>query len=373
MNADVVVVGGGLVGASIALGLVKKGLEVLVIDGEDRDFRASNANGGLVWQHTKGLGNPHYQALTRQSVDVWGAFRDELEHLAGIEVPYQQSGGLQLCLGENAFSKRRSDLERLHNQIVGTPSETELLDRPALDRLLPGVRFGKDVTGASYCRRDGFANPLATLAALHIAIVRLGGHIRGGMTVRNVVQNDAGLFLIDYGYETATASKVVLAAGLGSAALGAHLGLAIPISPLRGQILITERVEPFLPVPILGLAQLQEGTVMIGTTHEHAGLDAAVTADAATSMSAEAVRMIPALAMLKVVRQWAGLRVMTPDGYPIYAQSKSHPGAFVATCHSGVTLAAAHATMIADGIAAGAFPNDLAAFTPDRFSKTDLN
>jgi glycine/D-amino acid oxidase-like deaminating enzyme len=79
------------------------------------------------------------------------------------------------------------------------------------------------------------------------------------------------------------------------------------------------------------------------------------------------VRIVPALARAQLVRQWAGLRIMTPDSYPIYAQSPSHPGAFVAVCHSGVTLAAFHAGDLAAAIAAGALPNDLSPFHMSRF------
>ena len=68
---------------------------------------------------------------------------------------------------------------------------------------------------------------------------------------------------------------------------------------------------------------------------------------------------MPALAGATLVRHWAGLRIMTPDSYPIYAQSEAHPGAFVALCHSGVTLAAVHAASVADAIAAGALPETL--------------
>ena len=76
---------------------------------------------------------------------------------------------------------------------------------------------------------------------------------------------------------------------------------------------------------------------------------------------------MPALADVALVRQWAGLRIMTPDSYPIYAQSPSHPGAFVALCHSGVTLAAVHAAELAEAIASGSLPATLDPFHQRRF------
>ena len=79
------------------------------------------------------------------------------------------------------------------------------------------------------------------------------------------------------------------------------------------------------------------------------------------------MRVFPALAAARVVRAWAALRVMTPDGFPIYEQSTVHPGAFVATCHSGVTLAAVHAYALAPAVAAGSLPDSFRPFAAQRF------
>jgi glycine/D-amino acid oxidase-like deaminating enzyme len=106
---------------------------------------------------------------------------------------------------------------------------------------------------------------------------------------------------------------------------------------------------------------------MIGATQEEVGFDTSTTGRAASLLSRKTVQLVPALAELTLVRQWAGLRVMTPDSYPIYAQSPIHPGAFVTLCHSGVTLAAVHATIIAEAIIAGELPPALAPFHHRRF------
>lgn len=367
MTADIIVIGAGLVGAAIAYGLAGRNLRVLVLDGGDRDFRAANANGGLVWVHGKGMDMPAYQQLTRGSSDLWPSFSAELTNTTAIDLQYERKGGLAFCLGEAQFEHQRAALRRLDDQRGGVPPDWEMLERGALEKLLPKVRLGADVVGASFGHLDGYANPLRLLAALHMGITRRGGQLRGGSAVRSVQTVGRGGFIIDFGAERASAARVVIAAGLGSKALAAQLGLDIPIRPQRGQILITERLEPFLPLPILGLTQFREGTVMIGTTHEEVDFDSSTTGRAAASMSANALRWIPALSEATLVRQWAGLRIMTPDGFPVYAESQSHPGAFVATCHSGVTLAAAHAALLADAIAAGRLPPFLDVFHQRRF------
>jgi glycine/D-amino acid oxidase-like deaminating enzyme len=106
---------------------------------------------------------------------------------------------------------------------------------------------------------------------------------------------------------------------------------------------------------------------MIGATQDGTDFDTGTTVDGGASLSARAIRRIPALADVTIIRQWAGLRIMTPDSYPIYAESLTHPGAFVALCHSGVTLAAAHATTFAASIDAGSLSSQFDDFHHRRF------
>lgn len=366
MNADVVVIGAGLVGSAIAYGLAARHLRVVVIDGGDRDFRASNANGALVWETGKGLGMPAYQRLTRGALDLWPDFVSDLTDVTGIDLQYERNGGLGLCLGETEFEQRRVSLMRLHNQIGGT-TDWEMLDRDALSTLLPKARLGAEVVGAVFGHRDGQVNSLRLLAALHAGIQRQGGQFAAGHAVHVIQPHRSGGFTVAFGDERVNTDRVVIAAGLGSKALAAQVGLNIPIHPQRGQMLITERLEPFLPLPMNGLRQTQQGTVLIGVTNEDAGFDSSTTVQGATTLAATAIRRFPALSEATVVRQWAGLRILTPDEHPIYSESASHPGAFIATCHSGVTLAAAHAGPLADAVSAGSLSPAFDAFHQRRF------
>jgi glycine/D-amino acid oxidase-like deaminating enzyme len=146
------------------------------------------------------------------------------------------------------------------------------------------------------------------------------------------------------------------------------VGLHVPVKPSKGQIIVTEKAAPFLPHPVVTIRQTDEGGVMIGDSQEDLGFNTVVTTPVISTMAERAVRIFPVLGGLNVVRTWSALRVMTEDGFPIYDQSASHPGAFVATCHSGVTLAANHALTIAPLIAAGMFPEDrFGVFSARRF------
>jgi glycine/D-amino acid oxidase-like deaminating enzyme len=165
------------------------------------------------------------------------------------------------------------------------------------------------------------------------------------------------------------AGRIVLAAGLGNARLAPMVGLDVPVRPQRGQILVTQRLPALCPYACHRFRQTADGTVMLGDTQEEVGLDTGTTHDAARDLAAYAVACFPALGAARVIRQWAALRVLSPDGLPIYAESTRYPGAFVATCHSGVTLAAVHAGPLAAAIARGGLPEGVGAFAPGRFER----
>ena len=159
----------------------------------------------------------------------------------------------------------------------------------------------------------------------------------------------------------------MIAAGLGSRRLGAMLGMDVPVSPDRGQILVTERIAPRFSVTSNLVRQTPEGSILIGATSEQVGEDDRVDRAGLRNVARLGTTAFPFLGRLRVVRSWGALRVLTPDGYPIYEEVPGHAGAFVVTAHSGITLAAAHARRLAAAIASGRLSGDLAAFTSARF------
>jgi glycine/D-amino acid oxidase-like deaminating enzyme len=361
---DVVVVGGGIVGSAIAHGLTGRGLRLAVLDEGDRALRAASTNFGLVWVQSKGDGLPAYMRWTRRSADRWPAFAAALRERTGVDTEYRHDGGLTYCLGEADFEAQRQKVARLRAQadVFGT----EMVDRAALERLLPGVRLGPDVTGASYCPHDGHCNPLLLLRALHASLKLAGVHYRPEAPATAIARR-GNRFVIQTSEGVVEAGKVVLAAGHGTPALAQSLGLPAPIRAERGQILVTERFRPFLRLPGSGIRQTADGTVLVGSSKEKVGLDDGTSVAVGGRMAARAIRILPELARARLNRTWGGIRVLTPDNHPVYAESETCPGAFVAICHSGVTLAGVHATDFAEAIAAGALGEALAPFHPRRF------
>lgn len=352
---DVAVIGGGLVGAAIAWGLARLGQKVAVLDEGDVAYRASRGNFALVWVQSKGLGMAEYAAWTKRSSDGWAGFADLLREQTGLDVKFQRPGGFHLCLSERELANRANLLQRLHNQPAMVRYDYEILDRERVREMLPQI--GPEVVGASYCPLDGHVNSLRLLRALHAGMQQLGAAYLGDHIVESIEHRDGGFRLVTRGGEL-RAGKIVLAAGNGNARLGPMVGLKVPVRPQRGQVIVTEKVAPFLNYPVVTVRQTDEGGVMIGDSVEEAGWDTNVGPGVISAMADRAVRMFPLLGRLNVVRTWAALRVMTPDGFPIYDQSESCPGAFVATCHSGVTLAANHALALAPLIAAGRLPEE---------------
>lgn len=371
---DTIIIGAGTVGAAIAYGLARLGQRVLVLDGGDTDFRAARANFGLVWVQGKGAGMPHYQRLSRRSSDLWPDFLTELRDAAGgVAIDYERRGGLQLIFGAKGVEDRMAAIARLEEERLALEgpgaeaSDIEMLGRRELEGMLPDLRLGAAISGASYCRRDGHVNPLQLLGALHAAVRRLGGVLHCNTHIESV-RPEAGGFVVSGAQESWRAARVVIAAGIATGRLGRDLGLDVPIFAQRGQVLVTQRVAPVLPYPCSGLRQTADGTFMIGATKENVGEDVSTTAQAAGWLARKTVDISPDLGRLQLVRHWAGLRTLSPDGCPIYAQSPVAPGAFVACCHSGVTLAATHAIDLSRQMAAGAIADYLDPFHHRRFN-----
>ncbi|BAF87233.1 opine oxidase subunit B [Azorhizobium caulinodans ORS 571] len=362
---DVAVIGGGLVGASISYGLARGGARVAVLDEGDIALRASRGNFALVWVQSKGLGMPEYAAWTVRGAGLWPQLAQALKADTGLDVTLQQPGGFHLALSEAELEKRSNLLQRLHNQPRMMRYDYEILDHARVKEMMPEI--GPQVVGASYCPLDGHVNSLRLFRALHTAMERAGARYFANHGVEAIAY-EGGEFRIATARGEVRAAKVVLAAGNGNARLGPMVGLDVPVRPQRGQIVVTERTQPFMRYPVVTVRQTDEGTVMLGDSVEEAGPDPTVGLPIVSAIADRAVRMFPRLGGLNVVRTWAALRVMTKDGFPIYDQSATCPGAFVATCHSGVTLAATHAFVVAPAIAAGGLPReDFEVFSARRF------
>lgn len=359
---DVIVIGGGMVGHAIAYGLQRRRVRTAILDGGDSDFRASRGNFGLIWVQGKGGNCPPYSQLSCLSAERWPAFARRLQDDTGIDCGLSQPGGINFCFTPEALESAAQAMQTLQR---GNPDFTfQVWDNAALRRRVP--QASSQLAGAIYSPHDGHVNPLLTLRALAQAFHQAGGDYFSSQPVSTIdAQRDGFRLHTPQGVWHAT--RIVLAAGLENARLGAQVDLPIPIEPVRGQVLVTERLAPFLHYPSNLLRQTQEGTVMIGDSHEHVGFNTQTRPDVQQQIARRALQAFPCLADAQIVRTWGALRIMTPDGLPVYDASRSCPGAYAVTCHSGVTLAALHSELLPAWIQGGALPSLFEVFHVERF------
>ncbi|AXI53834.1 Hydrogen cyanide synthase subunit HcnC (plasmid) [Pseudoseohaeicola sp. NH-UV-7] len=364
MTSDYAIIGGGIVGLSTAWGLLKRGLRVTVLDGDDGSFRASRGNFGLVWVQSKGMNQPRYAQWSQESAAAWADFANELGDVTGRDVGLAQNGGYDLHFSEESLEATVAQYNVLKENLGGN-YPFEVLGHNALRREEPAI--GPRVAGAILHHQDGHANPLKLLRALADDVRRLGGVILNGKTVTDVEKTDLFCIRCSDGSDIRS-RKVVLSAGLGAITLGPMMGFKAPIRPQRGQVLITEKLPKLINRPSLIARQVDEGGIQIGATNEEVGLDDHVTQPGLSGLAAEAVAAFPALAKAQLVRSWGALRILSPDGLPIYQESPTMPGAYLVTCHSGITLAAAHARFLPDWLEASEAAPNLEVFSEDRFA-----
>lgn len=363
-SSEYVVIGGGIVGAAVAYGLAKAGEKVLLLDEGDIAFRAARGNFGNVWVQGKGGTSPAYADLTRRAANDWAAFARELEDCTGQDLHFRRPGAFYICFTPEELQRRAETMARIEAS-ASVESPFEVLQRPELARRLPEI--GKEVAGATFCPSDGTANPLYLLRALISATVLLGGRYLSRHAALALRADGQG-FAIETQAGIVHAGKVVLAAGLGNERLAPQLGMRAPVRPVRGQIMVTEKLRPFLHFGTNFIRQTLEGGCLFGESSEEAGMDDATTLPVLQETARRAITAFPLLRNARVVRAWGALRIMTRDGVPVYQQSPSCPGAFVLSVHSGVTLAPFHCGAMVETLRSGTL--DAATFqpfSPERF------
>ena len=285
--------------------MARTGARVTLVDAATDDFHASAANFGLVWVQGKGLGAPDYAALSLRAAQAWDGFAADLAQGSGVSPAYRRSGGLRIALSEAELDRTRANLARLHNQ-PGGAQDTRIIDRDALRAMLPGI--GPDAVGAAYCPHDGHADPLRTLRRC-APCSRHDHRADAGDTgaPAEIRLRDRGPRWPDHGRPRRArrrARERESRAGSGPARAAAPAARADPDH------------RAFAADARHRVRQTADGTVMLGDSKEDAGFDRGTTQDVAHKIAARA-RSFPA-PRARLVRSWAGLRVMSPDGLPIY-------------------------------------------------------
>lgn len=370
-SVDIIVIGGGLSGSATALGLVREGAgKVMLFDEQLPSQRLSRGNFGLTWFMCKGADHPVYAQWCRMAARQWPDFAADLQEETGYDVELEWTGGAVHAFGEEEFQAHARSIESIREicRQVNLDYPVKMLNRSEFADLVPGMELGDDVSGAMYTAEQGHVNPLKLLAALRCAFQKKGGIYHGAQSVGSILPRKDGTVVVTTSQGSYQCEKLVIAAGHGSIRLLHSLGEKLHIYPSRGQVMVTERHKRMLTVPVLCVRQTPDGTFLIGLSTENTALDTRVTPEAMKNQAANAIRLFPQLAGLNWIRAWGAIRVMTPDGAPIYSRVAGHDNITVLALHSAVSLAPMKISAIAPWILGKSEAKQLTHFKNGRFN-----
>ncbi len=339
MNTDVLIIGGGLAGAATAYFLAREGVEVLVVDRSDFNTQASGSNAGSLH-----IQIPHDTFLTEgadwarafaptiplliESAKMWTTIGREIDTDLGVRI----TGGLLVAHTEAQMRdvKRKVLIDRQYGVNI------DLVDRHDIRTLAPYV--SEDVVGGAFCPDEGSANPLKATHGFATAACRLGAR---AMPHTEVV----GLASVGRGFTARTpagrisAKRIVNCAGANSGDIAGMLGIRLPVEGHPIQVSVTEPAKPLVTHLVyaaeekLTLKQVQNGTCIIGggwpATRRWTDGTLAVNLRSLRDNLRLALRVVPALANVHVVRSWPAVVNGTADWKPILGEVPGHQGFFM--------------------------------------------
>jgi len=380
-SADVVIIGGGVIGCAIAYFLRKAGVDVLVIEREEIAAESSGAAGGLITQ-LGGLGGPPpFTALMLESWSMFATLIPELEEVSGIDIEYRQTGCLRAVLNEDEGEQMRQFAPV--SQSMGI--DMQWLTSEEAREMIP--MLASQVVGAAYAPQVASISAKALTRAYVEAARSLGAVIAEHIEVTGFTTHSSRLTGVQTGGgETISCNHLVIAAGSWSTSCGALLGVAIPVHPAKGQILALGQPErPLKHSLMVGAAEMlvkyglgsdlflvpkPDGTIYVGSTFEHVGFDKELTAAGIAALLTGVLQIAPELAHAPIMKMWTGLRPWSADGYPILGRAPGWENVSVATGHGGMGFEASAVTgkVIAELVTTGQVPERIRTFWLERFA-----
>ncbi len=367
---DLIVIGGGLIGLTVATAAASRGMRVCILEAETCGRHASSASAGGVRSLNR---HPAEIPLARAALPLWRGLADTL----GAECGFKASAQVRVAEDNEAMHalERRAETTNAlgydHEQMIGPDA---LRDR------IPSI--ADHCQGALVVEDDGFADPLACLRAYRRHAATLGVTLHEGTPVQSIESHSADGLIVETTTGSFFAPYCVNAAGAWGAGLAAALGEPVPLDRVALQMIVTAPVAPFV-TPVVGtegrklsLKQTAAGAVVIGGGFRGTVISGADGKDrgrpGARTIAenlANAVRLFPHLAGARLVRSWAGIEGIVADGLPVIGPSGRLPGlvhAFGFSAH-GFALSPLIGPLVADLLEGRSGNLSLSAFAVDRF------
>jgi glycine oxidase len=363
LGAEVVIVGGGVMGTACAWELSRLGKSVLVLERSVPGAEASSAAAGILGARVEAHAPGPLAELSLKSRALYPAWVRALTSATGMDPEYRECGVLKVVFGKRELGVLLRGVAWQKPKRRALSQRDVLRREPALGpRVLGGVAFDDDAR----------VDPRVLFRALHIAAARSGVVFRSGAYVRRVVTREgrASGVALDDG-TTVEAEHVIVAAGSWTS-LVEGLGIAPgAVLPARGQIVELEMPQPLLKSVVFGprayLVPRDDGRVLVGSTMEFVGYRREVTAGAVRDLLDAALDLVPALADANLKQSWSSFRPYTKDELPLIGPT-AIPRLLLASGHhrNGILLAPITAAIVAALVQGKRSPVPVAAFTPDR-------
>jgi len=370
--ADVIIIGGGIIGCSIALRLAQARLKVMVLDRGEPGAEASSAAAGMLAPQGEMVEPCVFAEFCVASRELYPRFVAEVEESSGQPVAYRQDGSLLVALDD----EQAEELSETHRAQTKRGFRLELLEPAEVHRRVRGLaadlRLGLCAPG------DHWVDNERLMLALIESCRRLNVKFHGGQPVTRLNVKHGRVESVEAGADptiagsTYSAASFVLAAGCWSRDLVAPLGINLAMQPCRGQMMEFDAPEELPLVVRAGIHYLvprPEQRVLVGTTAEYVGFEKAVTGEGLNSVLAGAARLAPLVGQLRFRRAWAGLRPDTADHLPILGYGEVE-NLLVATGHfrNGILLAPMTAQLASELLLTGSTSLPIDAYRPTRFA-----
>lgn len=368
-SPDVIVIGAGLIGCSVAFELGRRGVSVLVLDRSGPAREATWAAGGMLSPLSEGLSPGSFRELGLASLRLYRSFVGSIGEASGLPVEVVASGKLMVAFDPGVVGA----LWEAHSTPdIGEPGSVQRVSRAEVLEREPAL--SPDVQGGVLFPEEGQVDNRLLGRAACRAAEAVGARVLGGSRVRAVRATDRAIQGVELRDGTRVdAGAVVVAAGAWSGEIRG-LPRPLPVRPVRGQMVSLEMgaasLETVVETPEAYLIPRPGGPLVVGSTMEEAGFAVETTEAAVAGLVSAARRALPDLADGPPLERWAGLRPGTPDGLPILGPDPEIEGLYYATGHfrNGILLAPVTAASLAASILRDETgPVDLGPFRPDRF------